>query len=194
MELPACAEKPKSPNQFPKGATAMFMQFTGINVIQLPQPTKSLPAIHWKVAQQAIQPARQPFNGLHLSPALEREVADACVPRRAPQLAYKQPPTAQTQAAPVNSAVPVASAVMADTPVVPVTEAPTTKRVPVVALRQALLQLGVAVTRIAELTHTDRRSAHKHAYATPSSKVKPWLARTEQEQRAAAQAARELLN
>lgn len=161
----------------------MQMQFTGIRLIQLAVPP-TLPAIAWKQAEQ--QQRRRPFNGLHLSAQLEAKVADACAPRRVQPLANTQIQIAETQTSAVEVAAPVAPVALLTPPVAP-------KRRSLVAVRQALLQLGVSVTRIAELTGTDRRSAHKHAHATPSSKVKNWADRSEAERAQATEMARELL-
>ena len=163
------------------------MQFTGIRLIALPAPRVPLAAVTWKQNSESLR--RKPFNGLHLSARLEAQAANACVPRRVQNFATLQEEQAKTQTPPIAPAP--APVVMTETVVEPAqTQA---RRTSLVALRQALLHLGVPVTRIAELTHTDRRSAHKHAHATPSSKVKGWTERSEAERERVLQVARELL-
>ena len=162
------------------------MQFTGIKLIALPTPA-NLTAVSWKQAESTL--CRKPFNGLHLSARLEEKIANTCAPRRVEQIAYKPVENAQLQV-PVHQTIPEPVAAAQTEPVAP---AKPTPRRGAVALRQALAQLGVAVTRIAELTRTDRRSAHKHVHATPSSKVKPWGERSTAEQQQALELARKLL-
>ncbi len=167
------------------------MQFTGIRLIALPAPRVPLAAVTWKQNSESLR--RKPFNGLHLSARLEAQTADACAPRRVQNFANLQRKQAESQTPPLAPAP--APVVLTETIVEPVAKPAQTqaRRTSVVALRQALLHLGVPVTRIAELTHTDRRSAHKHAHATPSSKVKGWTERSEAERERVLQVARELL-
>lgn len=156
------------------------MNFTGINLITLKPTTPYVSAATWQ--RESSRAQHRVFNGLHLSPRLEKEVS-ACEPRRAQVLADLPVQVAAAQAEPVPETVTPATVVK-----------PVMRKGMMVAVRQALLQLGKTPTEIAELTHTDRRSAHKHANATPSSKVKPWLSRSEAEQAEALKLARELMS
>jgi hypothetical protein len=157
-------------------------------------------AAYWLQRTASLPKHQQPFNGLHLSVVLEQKVASACTPRTAPEIATLQTPTANVQTIePLPVVVEPVTAPIVEPPaevVVVAPPAPKTARIRkpgMVAVRQALLSLGVTVTRIAELTGTDRRSAHKHANATASSKVKPWNDRSDAERSQALQMAQTLL-
>ncbi len=179
------------------------MQFTGMTLIRLQVPTTSLTAtvrqqqatmqaVSWHESQNRLKV--KPFNGLHLSNELKSRALDACSARHAPKIAYKPDSIAKLQSPSAPDLAPAqAQQVVVAAPEIP-PQPKVTPRRGTVALRQALAQLGVPVTRIAELTHTDRRSAHKHVHATPSSKVKPWAARSQAEQTQALELARKLLN